>query len=466
HDLLEDRLPHMLDAVKLMIILSDNTATNLVLDQLASTHDARMAAVNDFLLSRGLKNTRLLNRLYSWQTKKQSPEGIRYGIGVSTPEDMMVLLEALYNKTLADSSSCNTMLDILKQQQYNDKIPRFLPIDECLYLDIAHKTGDVNESKADVGLILSDKANIAIAVFVDKHPDHQEDNENQASLLAAHVARAVWNHFTGSSGHERHVRTRDVDWNRFPGGNWLIYRSSAAPFPHTDRVNGFTAGNGTVYPSFPHYTDSSVAVVIPDGFKETEHGTNVIVHFHGHMNDNMGVLEQYLMPQALAAQKINALLVIPQGPYRARDSFGGKMEDEGGLKRLIEDVLVTMKSEEVIKTTRLNRLILSAHSGGYRPAAFCLDRGGLNEHITDVFLFDAFYGNHDFFRNWLDKYPGRMFAAYTDHLAKEHEGFMKETEDEQRMRVSFAATAVDHEQVVQTFLAEWLSKLDRVWKQE
>jgi beta-lactamase class A len=86
------------DAVRLMIILSDNTGTNLVLDRLAETHQERLASVNDFLKSIGLKNTRLLNRLYSWDTK-QPPEGIRYGIGVTTAEDMVLLSEQLYRKT-------------------------------------------------------------------------------------------------------------------------------------------------------------------------------------------------------------------------------------------------------------------------------------------------------------------------------------------------------------------------------
>jgi beta-lactamase class A len=212
----------LLDAVKLMIMLSDNTATNLVLDHIATTHDARMAAVNDFLGAKGLGNTRVLNRLYSWETKKQTPEDIRYGIGVSTPEDMVLLLDALYHRTLADSASCTTMLDILKQQQYNEMIPRLLPVDACKYLEVAHKTGEINETKVDVGLILSDKVTIALAVFVDKHPDHREGLNNQAGLLVAHVARAVWNHFTGGSGYECPVRARDVDWNRFPGGSWAI----------------------------------------------------------------------------------------------------------------------------------------------------------------------------------------------------------------------------------------------------
>ena len=53
----------LLDAVKLMIVLSDNSATNLVLDHLASTHPERLKVVNDFLQSSGLTQTTLLNRL-------------------------------------------------------------------------------------------------------------------------------------------------------------------------------------------------------------------------------------------------------------------------------------------------------------------------------------------------------------------------------------------------------------------
>jgi beta-lactamase class A len=455
----------LLDAVKLMIILSDNTATNLVLDRLAPTHAERMSVVNDFLAQKGLNNTRILNRLYSVATKARTPEAMRYGIGVSTPEDMATLLESLYARTLVEAASCDAMMEILKQQMYRETIPRFLPAEECKFLQIANKTGSINESKIDVALILSDRANIAMAIFIDKHPDHGEDVENRATLLGAHVARAVWNHFTGSKGYEvRRVLPHQVDWNIFPGGRWAIYRSPAAPFPHKDRMNGFRGSDGTFYPLQPHYSDDSIMVVVPDGFKETEEGANLIIHFHGHMNDNMGVLEQYGMPQALIAAKINALLVLPQGPYRARDSFGGKMEDEGGLKRLAEDVLQTMKDEQVLKEARLNRIIVSAHSGGYRPAAYALERGGLAGHITDVFLFDAFYAQQDFFLNWMNREKGSLHAAYTEHLAREHTTFEKIVSDDVRKRLNFTPTTVEHDRVIQAFFESWLAQLDSSWR--
>ncbi len=455
----------LLDAVKLMIILSDNTATNLVLDRLAPTHAERMAAVNQFLAEEGLKNTRLLNRLYSIATKADTGEAIRYGIGVSTPEDMVALLEALNSRTLVQPSSCEAMLDILKQQFYREMIPRLLPQGECSVFQVANKTGSVNESKIDVALVLSDRLNMAIAVFVDKHPDHGEDIENRATLLGARVARAIWNHFTGDRGYDvARILPHQVDWNTFPGGRWAIYRSPAAPFPHKERMNGFRGTDGTFYPFKPHYADDSIIVVVPDAYRETEAGTNLIIHFHGHMNDNLGALEQYGMAQALIAQKINALLVLPQGPYRARDSFGGKMEDEGGLRRLAEDVLETMKQEKILKEVRPNKVIVSAHSGGYRAAAFALQRGGLRSRITDVFLFDAFYAQQEQFLDWLKQGNGILHAAYTEHLAREHTDFERRAGNDLRKRLDFTATRVEHDQVIQAFFETWLSRLGPDWR--
>jgi len=453
------------DAVRLMIVLSDNTATNLVLDRLADTHAARLQTVNDLMMRLGLKNTRLLNRFYTWDTKQPTPEGIRYGPGVSTPEDMAFLMEGLYRKTLINEKASKAMTEILKAQFYEDMIPRLLPAQECERLSVAHKTGFVQESKVDVGLILSDRADIAMAVFVDKHPDHAEGISNTGFLLAAFVSRAIWNHFTGMTGYTPgRVNTAHVDWNIIPGGKWGIWRSPAAPFPHPERANGFTRSDGTRYPYFPHYADSSLVVFVPEKLQPSDNGVNLIVHFHGHMNDNMGVLENYRIPQSLVAERTNAILVLPQGPYRAREEFCGKMEDPGGLERMVKDVLATMKKEEVIKEAKLDGLILSAHSGGYRPVAFCLDRGGLNAHITDLFLFDAFYGNHDFYRAWLLGGTGSIHAAYTDHLAEEHTSFAAGLDSQAATRFRITHTPVEHEQVVQEFLRPWLGQLPETWK--
>jgi beta-lactamase class A len=452
-----------LDAVKLMIVLSDNTATNMVIDRLGADHETRLRVVNDYLARQGLKNTRLLNRLYSWGTKKNTGEAIRYGIGVSTPEDMVLLLEGLYRKRIASPGACDRMLEIMQQQFYDDMIPRFLPAADCTTFFVAHKTGGIQETKVDVGLVIADRAEIAMAIFVDKHPDHGEGIDNQAAVLAARVARSIWNHFTGMLGTtERRVAGGHVDWTPVPGGTWGIYRSAAAPFPHPARVEGYTRSDGTQYPLFPHYSDSSIVVFVPEKFAELPGGSNLIVHFHGHLGENLLTLERDSMVQGMTAAGINALLVLPQGPYRARDSFGGKMEDDGGLRRLVEDVLATMKNEKIVASTKVNRLCVSGFSGGFRPAAFAVAKGGMP--VTDVFLFDALYANQEFFRDWLLAGKGRIFGAYTEHLKKEYEDFAASVRDRAGDRVHFVPSPVEHMDVPRTFVADWLNRLDGEWK--
>jgi beta-lactamase class A len=457
----------LLDAVKLMIVVSDNTATNLVLDRLGETHDERMAAVNDYLQAEGLSDTRLLNRLYTWETKKSTPESFRYGIGVSTPADMVALLEGLHRRTICDSSSAEAMMRILEGQFYNDMIPRFLPAETCARFSVAHKTGGIQETKVDVGLVLSDRLSLAMAIFVDKHADHADAVDNRALLLGAHVARAIWNYFTGDSGYQtRVVMTHHVDWTFVPGGRWGIYRSPAAPFPHPDRAGGYTRGDGTFYPPFPHYRDSSIVVFVPESFRESPEGANLIVHFHGHNRDNLIEFERQEMPQTMINERINALLVIPQGPYRAADSFGGKMEEEGGFERMVREVLETMRGESVVQSATPGRIIVSAHSGGYRPAGFVLRLGGLREHITDVFLFDAFYAQQDDFRRWLLEGNGTLRGAYTEHLAEEHRRFQQELGPQLGSRLDFTPAGVSHEEVVRKFFPLWVKELGAPWRAE
>ena len=219
-----------------------------------------------------------------------------------------------------------------------------------------------------------------------------------------------------------------------------------------------------LYPYNPHYADSSIVVFVPHDLRESADGINMIVHFHGHLNDNMGVLETYMLPQAMEDEHINAILVLPQGPYRARDSFSGKMEDADGLKHLVEDVLSTMKREGVIKEAKVHRMVLTAHSGGYHPAAFCVDRGGMNDHITHLFLFDAFYGNLEYFRNWLSSGKGIIEAAYTEHLKEEHTGFAAGLDSLTAARFHVRPSTVEHDQVPQTYMRPWLRTLPDEWK--
>ena len=121
----------------------------------------------------------------------------------------------------------------------------------------------------------------------------------------------------------------------------ILTRLPSAPFPHPKRAEGKTR-NGKVYPADKHYSDSSVAIFIPKGFRSMG-AVDFVVHFHGWGNHVERVLEHYQLIEQFAESGRNAILVVPQGPYDAPDSFDGKLEDEGGFARFMDDVMETLR---------------------------------------------------------------------------------------------------------------------------
>lgn len=454
----------LIDAVMMMITISDNTATNLVIDALGKSHQEKISAVNDRMRTLGLTNTRLMNKLMSWSTKTDSPESIRYGVGVSTPEDMVLLLEKMYRGELVDSLTCQRMIEILARQQYNNMIPRFLPFETSPELVVAHKTGGVTSVRVDVGLVLSSHANFAIAIFCDQIQDRRDSPENLGVLAAAKAARIVWNTFTGDTGLARPYITT-VDWNSFPSGEWTRVFLKHAPFPHASRAQGYRYKD-RFFPYDPHYCDSSAVIVIPRGFHEVNQAVDLIVHFHGWNNDVLNVMEQFNMVHQLVASQRNAILIFAQGPYRASDSCGGKMEDEAGLKRFLEEILEILKAEHRIQHARLGTVILSAHSGGYRPAILSLVRGGLHQQVKELFMFDAFYDLTDQIIPWLKQHKShRLRSIYTDHLAEQHHRFMEQLKQaklrfdvdfDAPARISLSSTDRCHNCVINETFQRWL----------
>ena len=452
------------DAVMMMITISDNTATNMVIDALGQTHREKLRAVNERMRSLGLKNTRLLNKLMSWATKTDSPESIRYGVGVSTPEDMVLLFEKMYRKELVDSLACEQMIDILRRQFYNSMIPALLPFESTDNLYVAHKTGSVTGVRTDAGLIFSPQADIAIAIFCDQVQDRRGNAENLAMVAGAKMTRWLWNYFTGDSGMDRPYVT-SIDWNAFPGGEWTRFFVHNAPFPHPSRRDGYRYKD-KFFPFDPHYTDSSVVVIIPEGYRQSDDGVDMIVHFHGWNNDNLNVLEQFDLVQQLIAARKNAILVLAQGPWRASDSAGGKMEDRGGFGRFVREIAARLQQDGKLKSDRINAIIISAHSGGYRPAIYAVAVGEIQKHIREVYLFDAFYALTEKLLPWLKQSDRhRLRSIYTQHLGDEHKKFKQllqqnglgfsETFSPQA-RIVLEPTDVCHNCVIEGTFQKWL----------
>jgi hypothetical protein len=221
-------------------------------------------------------------------------------------------------------------------------------------------------------------------------------------------------------------------WRHLPDYDWVRLDLRQALFPHPSRDNGHTYAENPAdtttrkfFPRHPHYDDSTALVIIPRGYHLVRGGNDLIVHFHGWWNEVDSVMKAFGLVEQLIASRKNAILVLAQGPFRAPDSRGGKMEDDNGLRRFVEEILQILTTENKISAAKIGRLILSAHSGGYRPAAFAVEKGGLAKNIRELFLFDAFYGQYEKFIPWLrQNRKNHLRSIYTEHLADEHRDFM------------------------------------------
>lgn len=157
-------------AVNLMIVVSDNTATNLVLDKIGADN------VNDFIESLGLNQTRSMRKIGGGgESRANSNSRLRlFGLGVSSPRNMVKLLEMLENGAVVSKEASAEMLNILKRQQFKDGIGRGLPDT----IPSASKSGALDRLRSDVGIIYTRRGRIAMAITTDDMMEVTYTQEN------------------------------------------------------------------------------------------------------------------------------------------------------------------------------------------------------------------------------------------------------------------------------------------------
>lgn len=202
-------------------------------------------------------------------------------------------------------------------------------------------------------------------------------------------------------------------------GELLVTQLASAPFPHPLRSAGHSYGT-RFFPADKHYSDSSVAIFIPKNFKQARK-IDIVVHFHGWYNYIDSTLQQFRLIEQFVESGKNAILVVPEGPKNAPDSFGGKLEDKDGFKNFIDDVVTFLVQQKKVKSPRIGDIILSGHSGGYHVISYILMRGGIPGRIKEVYLLDALYGETEKYSYWLDHYKGKMINIYTDSGGTKYE---------------------------------------------
>ena len=173
------------DAIRLMIVYSDNTATNLVVDQIG------LPATTELMTKWEFPHTRLHAKVYRGDTSIAPERSKLFGLGSTTAGEMLRLLERLQRKELVSEEASKQMYDHLLACDDKQRLALFLPAGT----KVALKTGAVSASRTVAGIIESPSGPIAICVLTSNNKDQRWADDNAAQLLSAEIARQAWQHF-------------------------------------------------------------------------------------------------------------------------------------------------------------------------------------------------------------------------------------------------------------------------------
>jgi beta-lactamase class A len=175
------------DAIVLMMTLSDNASTNLVIDQVG------IPAVNAHSAAMGLKNTYLYKKVYRKAEGPMPADQKRFGLGKTTAREMAVVLESIERCDLGDAKLCSRMIEIMKNQQFREMIARYLETADTTEVrsGVAAKGGELDDVKNEVALVYTQSGPIVISIFTWDNQDQRWMADNEAYLLIARMAKTI-----------------------------------------------------------------------------------------------------------------------------------------------------------------------------------------------------------------------------------------------------------------------------------
>jgi beta-lactamase class A len=154
------------DLATMMVAVSDNSATNVLIDRVGMDH------VNSFLKAQGLHETKLRRKMMDLKAAGEGREN------VSTPNEMLGLLEALYRGQILNQEMTADFFKVLSTHK-ESFIPRDLPDD----LKIANKPGELEGVRNDSGVIFVDKRPYVLCVMT-AYLHRERDGEEAISSIS------------------------------------------------------------------------------------------------------------------------------------------------------------------------------------------------------------------------------------------------------------------------------------------
>ena len=196
------------DLLHLMIVVSDNTATNMVVERVGT------ASVNALMERYGLKQTKIFRPTFRDGRPDCCPELEKaFGLGMSTAREIGTLMEMIATGRAVGASASKQMLDILSRQQDRNMIARRIPFDAPGVL-VANKTGSDEEKvpdasgvrghvRGDVAFIQAPNAKYVLAVFTRRVKDTSWTVDNAGVVAGAEISKVIWDAWTNKNSELR-----------------------------------------------------------------------------------------------------------------------------------------------------------------------------------------------------------------------------------------------------------------------
>jgi beta-lactamase class A len=174
------------DATRLMIVFSDNTATNLVLDKIG------LPSTNKRMEAWGYKGTRLNAKVFLGAKTSLDPERTKkFGLGSTTARETIMMLEKVHQGKIVSPEVCKEMLGHMKKCDDKLKLKHFLPAN----LEVAHKSGTVEAARTDAGILYLPSGPVAVCVLTAQNQDKAWKDDNEANVVIGRIAQQVVEHY-------------------------------------------------------------------------------------------------------------------------------------------------------------------------------------------------------------------------------------------------------------------------------
>lgn len=176
------------DVAMAMMVLSDNTATNMCIDLLGGVD-----AVNKYIKSCGLEKTKLNNRV-EFETIGNDASNL----AVSTTEEFTYYLNQVQQGKAFSKPMTDVFFDMMSRQQDLSQFARYLPynpyakelnMEQDFYL--ANKTGTFTGVRCDVGYAKNSRENVIFSIFTEKSKDERFNIDNENAIVIGKIAKII-----------------------------------------------------------------------------------------------------------------------------------------------------------------------------------------------------------------------------------------------------------------------------------